>query len=97
MRISDWSSDVCSSDLPGTRTGLGRGHEIALLPLAIVVAAPEAGVGAWVNGLSLASLAFLGGLAVDEIGRASCRERMCKYVENSVDAVTLKKKQYSVK
>src|SRR3546814_6549228 len=24
MRISDWSSDVCSSDLPGLR-GLGRG------------------------------------------------------------------------
>src|SRR3546814_4252096 len=22
MRISDWSSDVCSSDLPGTRSGL---------------------------------------------------------------------------
>ncbi|TAK38109.1 MAG: VIT family protein [Lysobacteraceae bacterium] len=35
----------------------------ALLPLAIVVAAPEAGAGAWVTGLSLASLAVLGGVA----------------------------------
>src|SRR3546814_6740550 len=25
MRISDWSSDVCSSDLPQTRSGRGRG------------------------------------------------------------------------
>src|SRR3546814_5017447 len=24
MRISDWSSDVCSSDLPGCRLGHGR-------------------------------------------------------------------------
>src|SRR3546814_6480983 len=28
MRISDWSSDVCSSDLPG-RSGRGRRHENA--------------------------------------------------------------------
>src|SRR3546814_19473472 len=28
-----------------------------------------------------------------EIGRASCRERVCKYVEISVVAVTLKKKK----
>src|SRR3546814_15852058 len=29
----------------------------------------------------------------DEIGRASCRERVCKYVMISVDAVSLKKKK----
>src|SRR3546814_14309282 len=28
-----------------------------------------------------------------KIGRASCRERVCQYVENSVVAVALKKKQ----
>src|SRR3546814_13012313 len=30
---------------------------------------------------------------VDEIGRASCRERVCQYVKISVVAVSLKKKQ----
>src|SRR3546814_12598285 len=29
----------------------------------------------------------------NEIGRASCRERVCQYVKNSVVAVTLKKKK----
>src|SRR3546814_14121028 len=29
MRISDWSSDVCSSDLRGVTTFLVRGHGIA--------------------------------------------------------------------
>src|SRR3546814_2395626 len=68
MRISDWSSDVCSSDLSrqrargeSTRLGAGllgeRGElrddpEIGLDPR------PHAG----------------------EIGRASCRERVCQYV-----------------
>src|SRR3546814_12006362 len=32
-------------------------------------------------------------LHVDEIGRASCRERVCQYVSISVVAVTLKKTQ----
>src|SRR3546814_14615504 len=31
--------------------------------------------------------------AGDQIGRASCRERVCKYVSISVVAVSLKKKQ----
>src|SRR3546814_13888306 len=31
-----------------------------------------------------------------QIGRASCRERVCQYVEISVDAVSLKKKQQLV-
>src|SRR3546814_17975308 len=30
MRISDWSSDVCSSDPPGAGTGMvGNGHPLA--------------------------------------------------------------------
>src|SRR3546814_15945296 len=33
--------------------------------------------------------------AVDEIGRASCRERVCQYVYISVVAVSLKKKKTS--
>src|SRR3546814_18494883 len=35
------------------------------------------------------------GVAVMEIGRASCRERVCQYVEISVVAVSLQKKSYT--
>src|SRR3546814_12308094 len=36
--------------------------------------------------------AFAQGFSLDEIGRASCRERVCQYVEISVGADSLKKK-----
>src|SRR3546814_6263089 len=81
MRISDWSSDVCSSDLDLRYDGEGdRGsddrddqpampHDDALdiAQLQIV----HRGVGG-------ALLAVLHGPV--QIGRASCRERVCKYV-----------------
>src|SRR3546814_19102485 len=38
-----------------------------------------------------------GGDASTEIGRASCRARVCQYVSISVGAVSLKKKQYRKK
>src|SRR3546814_15343879 len=38
MRISDWSSDVCSSDLAGLVTALtARGHAVLLEPLLAIV------------------------------------------------------------
>src|SRR3546814_5311643 len=67
MRISDWSSDVCSSDLggPGARNGAGPeqrqragdspGDQRRGLPGELIAHAAE-------------------------IGRASCRERVCQYV-----------------
>src|SRR3546814_987569 len=71
MRISDWSSDVCSSDLPeagwrattparlqATRradTGKQRPHRRAITSCS-------------------------SGGALLKIGRASCRERVCQYV-----------------
>src|SRR3546814_3579849 len=66
MRISDWSSDVCSSDL---------GHRIDLL------AEPAPGLGV---GLARQE-ALAAELGIDlvpelQIGRASCRERVCQYV-----------------
>src|SRR3546814_18916329 len=82
MRISDWSSDVCSSDL--TRDVVARlgGDEFAVLLEGIVdtnkpmlLAAERAGVA---------------------IGRASCRERVCQYVYISVVAVSFKKKQNNI-
>src|SRR3546814_179943 len=92
MRISDWSSDVCSSDLR-TRTiqplaetphraailkklrsrPTVTGSAIALAILMVVVLA--APFFAPQNPYDLASLNLL-----DEIGRASCRERVCQYV-----------------
>src|SRR3546814_3482426 len=64
MRISDWSSDVCSSDLI-----VGRNVEKAL-DLPGVQVDREHAVGA------------RGGDEVgnEQIGRASCRERVCQYV-----------------
>src|SRR3546814_4846715 len=76
MRISDWSSDVCSSDLALDRR-VDRG---ALAARALVLArrldAREPGLPAEQRlGIALRARAFerVGDIA---IGRASCRERM---------------------
>src|SRR3546814_7833973 len=67
MRISDWSSDVCSSDLIGVVE-----HETGVQALPL-----EVDHGAFDHGQAL---------VVDDqrqtiqIGRASCRERVCQYV-----------------
>src|SRR3546814_1361227 len=63
MRISDWSSDVCSSDLMA---------ELSLLP-AVRKAEPNTLLVA--DGTSCRHQ-----IADGEIGRASCRERVCQYV-----------------
>src|SRR3546814_13751926 len=82
MRISDWSSDVCSSDLDGGagrgarqrqhRPGHGAEHE-----------AERGGHG---------DIRRQGELGI-EIGSASCRERVCQYVSISVVGVSLTKKK----
>src|SRR3546814_6536093 len=82
MRISDWSSDVCSSDL---QVLFPRIHELATTgatsfhcgtlatPISVMLVEHDRA------GDLLASLrAVTGGYA--EIGRASCRERVCQYV-----------------
>src|SRR3546814_19904201 len=85
MRISDWSSDVCSSDL---------------------LHGPPGGDGRHLGGAGLEGDAELGPHgprgASDaaqvpaplprQIGRASCRERVCQYVSLSGVAVSLKNK-----
>src|SRR3546814_8193994 len=68
MRISDWSSDVCSSDLGFRRPGRSLPHRPPTVPPGtssheppdIVVETPEL---------------LLNGQEGLEIGRASCRER----------------------
>src|SRR3546814_4760966 len=75
MRISDWSSDVCSSDLPrpaiavdpseadpGRPWDQRRSTRIVGRPLFCAVLLHPRGAGRL------------------EIGRASCRERVCQYV-----------------
>src|SRR3546814_17608288 len=93
MRISDWSSDVCSSDLSATvacpppivtsDSGANTAHRLhSTLPI---------------SGLLAAQAAILDGNAQralhqhHQIGRASCRERVCKYVSISVAAVSCNK------
>src|SRR3546814_18990887 len=99
MRISDWSSDVCSSDLPGQLA-----HAKAKAPAYAEMLA-EVDPDAVTSRAALAQLpvtrksdlmqrqspaAPFGGFA--QIGRASCRERVCQYVEISVGGVALKNK-----
>src|SRR3546814_11610860 len=103
MRISDWSSDVCSSDLLQTvDLPVQRPTMIALggsdLKTAFVTSAGKA-----LTDEARADQPHAGGLftfRVDvpglpgarfEIGRASCRERGCQDVSILVVAVALKK------
>src|SRR3546814_5955241 len=77
MRISDWSSDVCSSDLRCERSALLRGG-LPVPPLGHVAAD---GIGQRLHHLpGLAGDALRRGIDLLQIGRASCRERVCQYV-----------------
>src|SRR3546814_16344527 len=104
MRISDWSSDVCSSDLLGRRGGEVEAGAGVLQRRFVGEAdqphpadlATHGGNGAVARNLHLAVVGGHEDRAVGalngKIGRASCRERVCQYVEISVVAVSLKKK-----
>src|SRR3546814_20363071 len=90
MRISGWSSDVCSSDL-GSITMLSFAFRIVTIPLTLYalsvlsVLFPRF-VSSWNDGdLSGHAAVIRKGL---QIGRASCRERVCQYVWISEVAVT---------
>src|SRR3546814_15279002 len=110
MRISDWSSDVCSSDLPiGADAAAAAGEPDILVPRAddaleavvdrIEIAADrQAAAGAAVRehrgrghepqardivveALGMILIVGIGvGDAREEIGRASCGDRVCQYV-----------------
>src|SRR3546814_1846777 len=84
MRISDWSSDVCSSDLvvPAEHDDevAVLHHHVLVLESAHVIHRPPAAI---INTIAT-FVDFCGGkqriLPRHEIGRASCRERVCQYV-----------------
>src|SRR3546814_15544781 len=98
MRISDWSSDVCSSDLV-----VVVNHHLLFADLAL----KQEGFGEILPGAAafildeahqipeLAGQFFSQSVSArqltEQIGRASCRERVCKYFEIAVVAVCLKK------
>src|SRR3546814_15036829 len=105
MRISDWSSDVCSSDLdhPVRRESQRgadrlhgadrdrRGGDQAVRGELNGAAAISSGGGVWIRALSPSGERYAG-LRAREIGRASCRERVSQYVSILVVAVYLNKK-----
>src|SRR3546814_4746394 len=78
MRISDWSSDVCSSDLLTVPHPAMTIRRFVLDPLRAI--APN-----WRHPLTRLTVEP-GGDAIAfhapdiQIGRASCRERVCQYV-----------------
>src|SRR3546814_1329089 len=70
MRISDWSSDVCSSDLSP-----------CCPPHCLFQSRPDRGAGGKKSVAGdLRAGEFRYRRWFDEIGRASCRERVCQYV-----------------
>src|SRR3546814_16189900 len=88
MRISDWSSDVCSSDL---RTGdrQRRARRVAAVAASEIMGCSAAPAGHPARHARSQPDQPL--LDRHEIGRASCRERVGQYVSISVVAVSLKK------
>src|SRR3546814_4694937 len=76
MRISDWSSDVCSSDLTLSQVGT----IVTTIISSFVDFFPDH---AELHGIiARPSDSIVGTNTLDdvEIGRASCRERVCQYV-----------------
>src|SRR3546814_19239646 len=102
MRISDWSSDVCSSDPPATSWPASSPPQITLAPTtAPLPQAGEVAPKARVRALSPQLETHPPRQATPQrsppttstIGRASCRERVCQYVLISLVAESLTKKQ----
>src|SRR3546814_4482315 len=79
MRISDWSSDVCSSDLTERSIAIALSIVNADLLFSVYRIMFYAGDGN--PAMSLVDQIFQKrDFVTPEIGRASCRERVCKYV-----------------
>src|SRR3546814_2137759 len=72
MRISDWSSDVCSSDLPLSIKPDLEGMPEKNGEMGLMLIGHQ-------NGQAVAWAVDADEKAI-EIGRASCRERVCQYV-----------------
>src|SRR3546814_2199620 len=82
MRISDWSSDVCSSDLLADER-----HVLARVATELFQERPGSRTGDRAEILDQIAAVHADPVVGDghgpvrlEIGRASCRERVCQYV-----------------
>src|SRR3546814_8999027 len=73
MRISDWSSDVCSSDLAG-----GARHQAEADDVHLLARGDQRSAHGEHRHPQQVEPSQPSGHA--EIGRASCRERVCQYV-----------------
>src|SRR3546814_11909039 len=108
MRISDWSANVCSSDLqapeevrpvqaealPVPEEALPAREEVRRAPAAAARLLLRAVRPRPVHRQAVrVALQVLAIPAPLQIGRASCRESVCQYVSISVVAVSLKKKK----
>src|SRR3546814_139258 len=80
MRISDWSSDVCSSDLATADAVDGVAGMAAQPDAEVRVAAVAAQHHVERVSFCCGHHATLAVLHQQQIGRASCRERVCQYV-----------------
>src|SRR3546814_9702249 len=90
LRISDWSSDVCSSDLllddreqavphhlhADAGEGIDGGHGALLR---VSTRWPRPSTAASKFGVSMVAVSG-SAITAGQIGRASCRERVCQYV-----------------
>src|SRR3546814_8896408 len=85
LRISDWSSDVCSSDLPALPAAL----DLPLDEVVLVLAGDARALQRLRRAIFVAQRHQAGHFGFGdrdflapeiEIGRASCRERVCQYV-----------------
>src|SRR3546814_6576281 len=83
LRISDWSSDVCSSDLVGQAALVSTlvGKWIPTWPWRLVIFGWALTLVHLTLFRAAATEDYVGrNLTTQQIGRASCRERVCQYV-----------------
>src|SRR3546814_18133038 len=95
MRISDWSSDVCSSDLPAprARSALARNSSMtAGISRSSRARGMERAASPFTE-YAWPSARMAEGATGAQIGRASCRERGCQYVYIAVVAVYVQTKK----
>src|SRR3546814_3032631 len=78
-RISDWSSDVCSSDLLQIRRQR-RGFGYWLWKPFIIADAMDSVPDGTILMYTDAAVVYQADAAPLQIGRAACRERVCQYV-----------------
>src|SRR3546814_16379635 len=91
MRISDWSSDVCSSDLLGIHCDEHREELVLARRGALALGGSELFGARHPWRVHVGQPELREPRTILEIGRESCRVRVCQYVSISVVAVSLKK------